>query len=111
MRADKFMARLTIISGIVLFLFATGLAQDVRYNFLPSIDFSKYKTYRWSRVEKAEYPDQLLDEQITRAIDAQLTAKGLTKTESENSDLIATYQLAITQEKQWNAYSTGGDYW
>jgi hypothetical protein len=34
----------------------------------------------------------------------------LSKTE-DNPDLYVTYQAAVNQEKQWNAYSTGGDYW
>ncbi len=86
-------------------------AQDVRYNHLAGTDFSKYKTYRWVRVPKAQYPNQILDTQIMEAIDAQLALKGLTKTEDENSDLVIAYQVAVNQEKEWNSYSTGGDMW
>jgi len=34
----------------------------------------------------------------------------LSKTE-DNPDLYVTYQAAVNQEKQWNAYSSGGSYW
>src|SRR5678809_1785073 len=78
---------------------------------MPGTDFSKYKTYRWVRVAKAEYPNDILDKQIVDAIDRQLAMKGLSKTDSESADLIIAYQVAVNQEKQWNSYSTGGDMW
>jgi len=81
-------------------------AQDIRYNSLPGTDFAKYKTYKWARIPKVEYPNQILDNQIMQAIDAQLSLKGLTKTEGENADLIVLYQAAVSQQQQWNSYST-----
>ena len=81
-------------------------AQDVRYNFLPGTDFAKYKTYKWSRIPKVEYPNQILDNQIMQAIDAQLSLKGLSKTDGESADLIVVYQAAVSQQQQWNSYST-----
>jgi predicted heme/steroid binding protein len=84
---------------------ASAIAQDVKYNFMPGTDFSKYKTYKWVRIPKAEYPNQILDEQIMRSIDAQLTLKGLSKTEDDNPDLYVAYQAAVKQEQQWNSYS------
>jgi uncharacterized protein DUF4136 len=89
---------------------ATAAAQDIRYNFSRGTDFSKYKTYKWVQIPNAQYPNSIIDEQIKRAIDTQLASKGLTLSE-ENPDLYVTYQVAINQEKQWNAYSTGGSYW
>ncbi|MEO8575017.1 MAG: DUF4136 domain-containing protein [Pyrinomonadaceae bacterium] len=44
-------------------------------------------------------------------MDRQLGSKGLQKTDTEGADLYIGYQAAINQEKQWNAYSSGGDYW
>lgn len=100
------------IAGLVfLFCCSWAAAQDIRYNFKPGTDFSKYKTYRWVRVPKAQYPNQILDGQIIQAIDAQLASKGLSKTESESADLVVTYQAAVNQEKQWNSYSTGDSMW
>lgn len=100
-----------IVAGcVVLFCFAMVVAQDVRFNYMPGTDFSKYKTYKWVRVPEAQYPNEILDKQLMDAIDAQLATKGLVKTE-ENPDLIVCYQVAVTQEKQWNSYSTGGNMW
>jgi hypothetical protein len=86
-------------------------AQEIRYNFLPGTDFTKYKTYRWVKVPNAQYPNQILDSQIMEAIDAQLITKGLTKVSGETADLVVTYQAAIDREKQWNSYSTGDGMW
>ena len=86
-------------------------AQEIKYNFLPGTDFAKYRTYKWARVQNAQYPNQLLDNQIVQAIDAQLSLKGLQKSSEETADLVVVYQAAVNEEKQWNSYSTGGDMW
>lgn len=86
---------------------ASALAQDVRYNYVPGTDFSKYKTYKWVQIPNVKYPNQLLDGQIKQAIDSQLSLKGLTKTDDEVADLYIGYQLSIDQQTQWNSYSTG----
>lgn len=96
------------IGIFVSLLLATGVfAQKVRYNYMPGTDFAKYKTYQWVRVEKAQYPNQLLDQQIMDSIDAQLALKGLRKS-NEGAELAVVYQVAVDQETQWNSYSTGG---
>jgi hypothetical protein len=97
-------------AAILLILAGGSFAQKVTYNFMPGTDFSKYKTYQWVKVERAQYPNQLLDEQIMRSIDAQLAQKGLSKVTSD-PDLAVAYQVAVDHETQWNSYSTGGDYW
>ena len=83
-------------------------AQDVKYNYASGTDFAKFKTYRWIDLPTAEKPDAIVDQQIRDAIDANLAKKGLTKATGEDADLLVAYQVAVTQERQWNAYSTGG---
>ncbi len=85
-----------------------ALAQDVQTNSMPGTNFSKFHTYKWVKIEGATQPDQIVDTQIKNAVDAQLQAKGLTRTEGENADLNIGYQAAVKQEAQWNAYGTGG---
>ena len=104
------MSRLALVAGLLFVWSMSVSAQDIRYNFLQGTDFSKYKTYKWVQVPNVQYPNQIIDEQIKRAIDAQLATKGLSKTE-DNPDLYVTYQVAVNQEKEWNAYSTGGNMW
>jgi Domain of unknown function (DUF4136) len=102
----------TAVAGGVLFcaLLACSLvlAQDVTTNSMPGINFSKYHTYKWVAVEGAAQPNQIVDAQIKQSVDAQLATKGLTKTDGDNADLDVAYQAAVNQEKQWNAYGTGG---
>ena len=99
--------------ALVLALVACALtpAQDVSTNSMPGTDFSKYHTYKWVTIEGATQPNQILDAQIKQSIDSQLAAKGLTKTDGDKADLFIGYQASIDQEKQWNAYGTGGLRW
>lgn len=97
--------------AVLLILSSGAFAQKVRYNYMPGTDFSKFKTYKWVKIENAQYPNQIVDEQIMRAIDRQLALKGLTKVDTGTPDLAVVYQVAISQEKEWTSYSTGGDFW
>ena len=110
MRKIGRVAQISLIAALMLAWSVAASAQDIKYNFVQGTDFSKYKTYKWVRVPNAQYPNQILDGQIMQAIDTQLAAKGLTKTE-DNPDLYVIYQVAVNQEKQWNSYSSGGDMW
>lgn len=88
-----------------------ALGQDVKYNFMPGTDFSKYHGYKWVTIEGGSHPNQIVDQEIKQAVDSQLAAKGLTKTDSDKADLYVGYQIAVDQEKQWNAYGMGGPRW
>ena len=108
-KARRF-SQVVLVVGLLAICCTAASAQDIKFNFLRGTDFAKYKTYKWVKIPNAQYPNSILDDQIMRAIDAQLSLKGLTKTE-DNPDLYVTYQVAVNQEKQWNSYSTGGDMW
>jgi hypothetical protein len=84
------------------------LGQDVRSNYMPGTDFSKYHTYKWVPIEGGTNPNQIVDAQIKQAIDAQLATKGFSKSDNEKADLYVAYQVAVNQQKQWNAYGMGG---
>jgi len=83
-------------------------AQDTRTNAMPGTDFSKYHTYKWVAIQGASHPNQIVDAEIKQSVDAQLTTKGLTKTDGDKADLYVGYQTAVDQQKQWNGYGTGG---
>src|SRR6516225_10993045 len=99
-----------VVAMLLLTAGAVG-AQDVKYNFMPGTDFSKYHMYKWVAIEGASHPNQIMDQEIKQAVDSQLAAKGLTKTDSDKADLYIGYQIALDQEKQWNAFGTGGMRW
>jgi hypothetical protein len=82
-------------------------AQDVRTNYMPGTDFSKYHTYKWVTIGEGGRPDQILDAQIRQSIDSQLAAKGFTKVDSDKADLLVRYQVGVTKEREWNAYGRG----
>ena len=88
-------------------------AQDVRTNYMPGTDFSKYHTYAWVDEVKGVpqvggQPDQILDTQVKQAVDSQMAAKGLTKVDDgDKPDLLLSYQLAIDREKQINGFANG----
>jgi hypothetical protein len=94
--------------GIAFLTCAVAMAQDVKFNFMPGTDFSKYHTYKWVNIEGGAHPNQIMDAEIKQAVDSQLTTKGLTKTTDDKADLYVGYQIAVDQEKQWNAYGMGG---
>lgn len=101
------LASITILS--VSLLAATGFAQDVRFNYDHGANFSQYRTYKWVQVKGAVQLNQLAEQQLKNAIDAELATKGLTKTEDEKADLFIAYQAALNQEKEFNSYSSGFD--
>ena len=99
------------VLGVSLLTFGFALAQDVRSNSMPGVDFSKFHTYKWVTIEGAAYPNQIVDAEIKQAVDSQLAAKGLSKVTSDPADLYISYQVAVQQQQQWNAYGTGGFRW
>jgi hypothetical protein len=105
------MKRLLQGSMLMVLLGATvALAQDVRYNFDKSSDFTKYKTYKFVPIKDATPVNDLVDKQIKAGIEAQLSQKGLTKVDGDTADLLIGYQTAIGQEKQFTSYDTGWGY-
>lgn len=105
----KHMFRLTsLVMAATLLLCGLALGQDVRSNYMPGTDFSKYHSYKWISIEGGQHPNQIMDAEIRQAVDAQLASKGLTKTADEKADLYVGYQIAVDQEKQWNGFGMGG---
>lgn len=103
--------RIAIVASLILGLAAVAFGQKVTYNYMPGTNFARFKTYKWVKIENGRYPNQLLDEQIMASIDRQLAQKGLSKVSEGIPDLAVVYQVAVDQQQQWNAYSTGGSYW
>lgn len=101
-----------ILLVIVLLLTGTApaVAQDVRYDYDKEKDFSKYKSYKWVPIKGADQPDELTARAVMAAIDTELGAKGLSKTDSDTADLYIGYQTAVGTEKQFTSYNTGWDY-
>jgi Domain of unknown function (DUF4136) len=105
------MKRLSLIAVAMLtFGVSTAIAQDVRYDFDKTKDFSKYKTYKWVPIKGADQLDELTAKKLTAAVDSELSTKGLTKTDSDSADLYIGFQTAIGTEKQFTAFNSGWNY-
>jgi hypothetical protein len=107
MRLTAFARPLGLAALLTFALASTAYAQDVAYNAMPNVDFSKFKTYKWVTVAKASMPDSITDAQIKTAIDAQLVKKGMTKTDADTADLYVAYQAAVDTEKEWSSFTSG----
>jgi hypothetical protein len=107
-RPKSGIVRTTLVVGFVLLVCGFMAAQDIRTNYMPGTDFSKFKTYKWVQIDGGEQPNQIVGQQIIQAVDSQLTSKGFTKTDDDKADMYVGYQVSVAQEREWNAYGTGG---
>ena len=94
------------LTALILFGGA-AVAQDVQFDYDRSANFNAYRTYQWVDHKRIEVGDQILDQDIKRAVDEQLAGKGLRRVES-GGDLYVGYQAAISQEKQFDGFGWGG---
>ena len=126
-----------ILPITILFMVACARGQDIHYNYDRGANFQSYRTYQWVDVQrgpggpsKADVPtglpnlpigpppmsgsniqdDQLLDQDIRRAVDAQLAEKGLAKVD-KGGDLLVGYQANVYEEKSINLSGSGGYGW
>jgi hypothetical protein len=95
---------------ILLFVFLAtacipviGRAQNATYNYARGVNFNQYGTYQWVSIEGVAAPDSHLDEAIKQAIDAQLAAKGFTKSK-DGAQLYIAYQVGFPREKEIAQY-------
>jgi hypothetical protein len=90
-----------------LWLPITAIGQSASYNYARGVIFTFYKTYEWVDIEGAGVSNSFLDSEIKQAIDVQLAAKGLTKS-NRGAQLYVAYQVSFPREKQIGQYIWGG---
>ena len=82
-----------MLLSVLLLLIPLGVnAQKVAVGYDRSADFSKFKTYSWTKGVPARNPQ--IDQQIISIIDQQLEAKGLHRT-NEKADVNVSYHAAV----------------
>ena len=107
-RTKSSFARLLLLVCFTL-LVGSGLrAQDVHYNFMPGTDFSKYHTFKWVDIPSNVHPNQIVAQEIKQAVNNVLASKGLTLATGDTADVYVGYQCSVDQERQWNAWGSGG---
>ncbi len=83
--------------AILIVCLAAGLvaAQKFRYDYDRSLDFQKFRTFAWMPDIKPPMPPNLepevVDGWIRDAVEKELTAKGMTKSDPEEADLMVSY--------------------
>lgn len=95
---------------LLMCLGAAAFAQQVQFDYDRSANFSAYKTYQRVDYQRVAVGDQLLDQDIKRAVDEQLAGNGLRRVES-GGDLLVGYQKSISEEKQFDAFGSGFGGW
>ncbi len=107
-KSRSFLTMATGIGFVLALSVSIAIAQDVKTNAMPGVNFSQFHTYKWIEITGGSHPNQIADQEIKQSVDSQLSAKGLTKVDGDKADLYVGYQVAVDQEKQWNAYGMGG---
>jgi Domain of unknown function (DUF4136) len=95
---------LPIAMAAVLMAPAVAAAQKVSYDYEKSANFAGYKTYTFKEGTPVGQP--LIDQRITAAIESELSAKGLSKSDA-NPDLVVIYHVAFDKQKDISTFSSG----
>ena len=92
------------VAALALLLAPTlAAAQKTSYDYNKTTDFTAFKTYALK--DGTKVGQQLIDDRIVSAIEAQLAEKGLTK--SDNPDVFVVYHIAFDTQKDISTYSSG----
>ena len=97
---------LIILVTVVFASASITRAQKVTVDYDKSVNFSNYKTYTWSEGKGARNP--IVNQMIIDAVDRELAAKGITKTDT-NPDVrfsffaAAGFNLQVAQPSWTNA--------
>jgi hypothetical protein len=95
-----------VTAAALLVMGTITFAQNVSYDFDRATNFSSIRAYAWVRGTTLD--DELNHSRIVRAIDAQLSQKGLVKVEtSANADVVVAYHATFDRDLQINGFSSG----
>jgi hypothetical protein len=99
------MRQLTLGMGLIL---AAGCAgQQVTTDYSPATSFSQFKTFALVSSPDTAAAQQLLDQRVRNAVQAQLTTKGLTPADRQNADLYVGYGMVDKTHRQVYTYNDG----
>jgi Domain of unknown function (DUF4136) len=84
-------------------------AQNVKVHWDRATDFTRYKTYKWTKIPTPRTPTPEIEKLIYSDVDMQLEAKGLKKVENGEADLYVGYSVTLGQPKQQTAAAPVAD--
>jgi uncharacterized protein DUF4136 len=95
-----------LVTAVFVMVLAPALllAQKVSYDYNKSANFSAFKTF--AHKDGTKVGQQLIDDRIVAAIDAEMALKGFVKADA-NPDVFVVYHVAFDKEKDISTYSTG----
>jgi hypothetical protein len=99
------MRQITIGMGMLL---AAGCAgQQVTTDYSPATSFSQYRTFALVSSPDTATAQQLVDQRVRNAVQAQLTAKGLTLADRQNADVYVGYGMVDKTHTNIYTYRDG----
>ena len=99
------MRQITLGMGLIL---AAGCAgQQVTTDYSPATSFSQFRTFALVSSPDTVAAQQLLDQRVSNAVQAQLTTKGLTPADRQNADLYVGYGMVDKTHRQLYTYNDG----
>lgn len=102
--------RLLVVAAAVVCAVGVLSAQSVKFDFDPTVDFSKYTTYFWAKTDPT--PNDLANQRILAEVDHWLTTKGLTKAPQDKASVAIVSLVTTEKEKSINTfYDTMGGGW
>jgi hypothetical protein len=96
--------RLAAAALAILLVPALAAAQKTSYDYDKSANFTAFKTYTLKEGTSVGQP--LIDERIVNAIETELKAKGLTRSDA-SPDIAVVYHIAFDKQKDISTFSSG----
>jgi hypothetical protein len=95
-----------VVTACMALMATTLLAQNVTFDFDKSADFKRFKTYAW--VRGTVLADQFNHARVVKAIDSQLTQRGLAEVPATaGPDVLVAYHASFDRDLQISGFSTG----
>lgn len=99
----------SLLATSILTLLAVGVAlATVNTDYSHSTNFSRYKTYSWTKVQAQ---DSLWQDRIQRAVDQELSAKGWSRVDSGGDVAVAAFGSTQNQQRLQTFYDNLGGGW
>jgi len=100
------MRKTGLIAVLAMLLAVPAATAQVKTDYDPQVDFSRFKTWTW--MEGTPAPDPFSQQRIEDAIEAKLAEKGLVKAEGDEADLVVVTHVSVSAEKQVDVTHFGG---
>ena len=91
------------LAGLAVLLPALAAAQKTTYDFDRTAPFTEYRTYAFK--DGTSTGDSLVDARIVKALEDQLTLKGLSKTKTM-PDVYVVFHMAYDKEQDISTFSS-----